>query len=389
MKLRPILFWSHLAAGVVAGLVILTMSVTGVLLTYERQIIDWAEQSHATEKSGSAARLSADELVAVALQASPDTSQVTLTFKKDPDSIVKISAGRDRTLLVDPRTGDVLHEGDSKVEAFFDVVMQIHRWFALSGDARVTGRTITAYSNLLFLYLLLSGIYLWLPRIWNRTIIRTKVFFNARAKTAKARDFNWHHVFAFWSVVPLLFIVTTATVFHFPWANKLVYAAYGEQPPEQRQRGSEAEQFQPAEIFLTNDELLVLAKEELTERGVRDWKSISMQAATTPGAPAGFRVDRSVGGQPAAVYNLVLDGTNGNVTNWRTFTDNSPAHQTRSNIRFLHTGEVLGIWGQTAAGLASLAACFLVWTGLAMAWRRLIQPVLRRRRVGAITSGVS
>ena len=39
MTLRKVLFWCHLAAGVTAGVVILIMSVTGVLLAYEQQII--------------------------------------------------------------------------------------------------------------------------------------------------------------------------------------------------------------------------------------------------------------------------------------------------------------------------------------------------------------
>jgi len=29
-----------------------------------------------------------------------------------------------------------------------------------------------------------------------------------------------------------------------------------------------------------------------------------------------------------------------------------------------------GLLGQTLAGIASLGACFLVWTGLALSWRR-------------------
>ncbi len=54
----------------------------------------------------------------------------------------------------------------------------------------------------------------------------------------------------------------------------------------------------------------------------------------------------------------------------------SPGQRARSWLRFVHTGEQYGIVGQTIAGLASLAACFLVYTGLA--WRRLIVPLFRR-----------
>ena len=39
MTPRRFLFWIHLTAGCVAGLVILVMSVTGILLAYRRQII--------------------------------------------------------------------------------------------------------------------------------------------------------------------------------------------------------------------------------------------------------------------------------------------------------------------------------------------------------------
>ena len=42
-KLRRIIFWCHLPVGVVAGLVIITMCVTGVLLSFEKQITAWAD----------------------------------------------------------------------------------------------------------------------------------------------------------------------------------------------------------------------------------------------------------------------------------------------------------------------------------------------------------
>ena len=38
--MRRVLFWSHLLAGVAAGVVILIMSITGALLGFERQIVD-------------------------------------------------------------------------------------------------------------------------------------------------------------------------------------------------------------------------------------------------------------------------------------------------------------------------------------------------------------
>ncbi|CAA9308199.1 MAG: hypothetical protein AVDCRST_MAG11-1305, partial [uncultured Gemmatimonadaceae bacterium] len=42
-RLRLAVFWCHLAAGVFVGLVVLAMSATGVLLTYQRQLTAWAD----------------------------------------------------------------------------------------------------------------------------------------------------------------------------------------------------------------------------------------------------------------------------------------------------------------------------------------------------------
>jgi uncharacterized iron-regulated membrane protein len=43
--LHKIIFWSHLLAGIVAGLVIFIMSFTGVILMYEPQIAEYSERN--------------------------------------------------------------------------------------------------------------------------------------------------------------------------------------------------------------------------------------------------------------------------------------------------------------------------------------------------------
>ena len=55
---------------------------------------------------------------------------------------------------------------------------------------------------------------------------------------------------------------------------------------------------------------------------------------------------------------------------WEPFEALSTGRRVRSIARFLHTGEALGFAGQTIAGLVSLGGAFLVWTGLALAYRR-------------------
>ena len=42
--IRTVLFWFHLATGLTAGVVVLIMSATGVALTYEKQVLEWADR---------------------------------------------------------------------------------------------------------------------------------------------------------------------------------------------------------------------------------------------------------------------------------------------------------------------------------------------------------
>jgi sulfite reductase (NADPH) flavoprotein alpha-component len=67
---------------------------------------------------------------------------------------------------------------------------------------------------------------------------------------------------------------------------------------------------------------------------------------------------------------LTLNRASGDIVKWEPYANNSTGRKLRTWVRALHTGEAFGFIGQTVAGLASLGGCFLVWTGLAMAWRR-------------------
>lgn len=100
------------------------------------------------------------------------------------------------------------------------------------------------------------------------------------------------------------------------------------------------------------------------------WRSISLRLPNSADAPVTFTIDHGDGGQPQKRAQLTLDRKTGEVVRWEPFSSFTKGRQLRSILRFAHTGEALGVVGQTIAGLVSLGACFMVWTGLALAWRR-------------------
>jgi uncharacterized iron-regulated membrane protein len=75
MSFKRVLFWAHFGTAFVTGLCILWMSVTGLLLTYERQIVA-AVRAAAVDAPAGAVPLDADAL-ATAPPARPARSRAT------------------------------------------------------------------------------------------------------------------------------------------------------------------------------------------------------------------------------------------------------------------------------------------------------------------------
>ncbi len=113
---------------------------------------------------------------------------------------------------------------------------------------------------------------------------------------------------------------------------------------------------------------------------VDGWQTITLRLPQSDQQPLSFSIDQGSGGQPQLRSTLTLERGTAKLLNWETFGDATPGRRLRSWLRFVHTGEAGGLAGQTIAGLASAAAVFLVYTGLALATRRFLAWVSRKRR---------
>jgi uncharacterized iron-regulated membrane protein len=390
LPLRTAVFWIHLAVGLVLGAVILIMSVTGVLLMYERQITEWADRGYrSAPPSPGAQRLPVEALLSRVVAERPEATLASFTLQSDPTAPAVVSLGRRSSLYVDPYTGRILGAGSQKVRSFFHAVTDWHRWLGAHDENRDRARAVTGASNLGFLFLVVSGLYLWVPRKWARAQLRNVTWLR-RGLSAKARDFNWHNVFGFWLAIPLFFVVASAVVISYPWAGNLLFRMVGEEPParsgppggpgQRREGGSQRREGGPERPALEGlDGLWARA-----ERQAADWQSLSVRLPDSADAPVTFTISRGHRGRPDLRSQLTLDRASGEVTKWEPFASQSLGRRLRSWTRWVHTGEAGGFLGQTLAGIASAAGAVLVWTGFALAWRRFFpkkHPNKQRRPV--------
>ena len=389
-RIRTIVFWLHLAAGLMVGAVVLVMSVTGVLLMYEQQIIDWADRGYHSAPPPGARRLAVEALLGRVVAAYPEATPSSFTLEADPTAPASVRLGRERTVYLNPYTGRILGEGSQKVRAFFHVVTDWHRWLGARDENRATGRAVTGAANLAFLFLVVSGFYLWIPRKWSWRQVRNVTWFR-RGLPGKARDFNWHNVIGLWTAVPLFFVVLSAVLISYPWASDALYRLVGEEPPPRRgargperprgeagaQRGRESRSEKAAGVSLDGlDEIWTRA-----ERQVPDWKTLSLRLPEDAGDPLTFTINQGGRGRVDLRAQLTLDRQSGEVERWEPYASQNLGRKLRSWARWVHTGEAGGIPGQTLAGLASAGGAVLVWTGVALAWRRFVPK--RRKRTSA------
>jgi uncharacterized iron-regulated membrane protein len=213
------------------------------------------------------------------------------------------------------------------------------------------------------------------PRSWTPQRFKQVLWFK-RGISARARDFNWHNVIGFWCCVPLFVVVLAGVVISYPWTSDLVYRLAGEAPsgppggrpgrgPGGSGRPSDGRSAEVSPAAWAGLDTLVTR----AEAHRADWKTITVRLPRDVAAPLVFTVDAGMGGEPQKREMLTLDRT-GNVVKVERFSDGTLGRRWRALLRFAHTGEVLGWAGQTMAGLASLGACFLVCTGVALSWRR-------------------
>jgi len=371
LTFHRLIFWLHLIAGILAGVVILSMAVTGLLIAYETQLMEWANRDlRVTPPTVDAERLDIETLVARVRETKSDLNPTGITWKADPTVPVTLTMGREGVSFANPYTGAFLGEGNHAWHDFFHAATDWHRFLTGTGLPREVGKAITGAGGLIFGLLLVSGIYLWWPRYWRLPNLKAAMLFNRQLK-GRARDWNWHNVIGFWSAFPMLFIILTGLIMSYGWANNLLFTLTGNTPPPPRAApaagGGPRESVRPAPPSL--DGLSTLLDEVRLQ--IPDWHSLSLRMPMKPGNPFPVMVDRGGRGEVHRRTMLNLDPLAGKIMpSADDITQQNLGRRLRMYARFLHTGELFGLVGQTVAALCTLAAAMLVWTGFALAWRR-------------------
>lgn len=381
-RIRTVLFWAHLVLGVTTAAVALMLCVTGTLLAFELPVTRWADRQLVTAPADAVSPASVEAVASAVVDFEGRTPR-SITVERHVQGPAVASFGRRDRVMVDPWTHVSLRQGAEGVHTFFRGLMTFHRWFSLEGARRVVGRQVVGVCTLAFVLLTLTGIVLWLPSRWRWKNVRQVLWFRRRLR-GKARDFNWHNVLGFWSLIPLFVLALTGAAIGYDWLSDGIVRAVGASSPDgEPPRGGgppsdEAPPELPVSDRLAGADAAVSAV--LAEHGA--WERVSVEIPDTAADAFSVTVDSGNGRQPQLRTEYTVERGTNEILERSGWAETAAERKVRIFIRFGHTGELGGVAGIALAAVASAAGAVLAVTGVTLSLRRWFAWRRRRRRSG-------
>lgn len=377
--------WLHLWLGLISGVIVLIVCLTGCIWVFNEEITGMLEPETKVERQNKPV-ISPAQLYAIVAHDYPahlpayatyqQGRTINLNLKDKVDKKVKGARGGGRrgggtTLKINPYTGEVVakevrQKGDTD---FFRFILNGHRFLWMPYEI---GRPIVNYGTMVFVVLLITGLIWWYPKKWNNST-RDKSFKIKWGASFKRVNLDLHNVLGFYSLLFLLAIALTGMVYGIKWYSEGLYwvTSGGDQLAEYKRLESDSLQ---ANKHYTAEQAMDLA-----------WNKVIAKHPKSQGFYYNFP-DNS---QAKATIGITVYPNTGQFYNSQgyTFDQHTVAELKREDVYStdyeranfstklrkmnydIHVGSILGFPGKVMAFLASLIGAslpitgFLIWYG--------------------------
>lgn len=362
----------HLWGGLVSGIVVFIVSITGCLFVFEEEIRDLTLWQYRFVTPAETARVPLATLEALAKKEFPgkqieqvrvfsDASRASILKLVDANS--KARKGKENNKEAygfNPYTGALLGKYNMEHD-FMHLVEDMHKSLLL-GE---TGKWIIKVNVVVFLVMLLSGLYIWWPRKKNQRKFAFAINFKSKFQVL---NYSLHNVLGFYFLLPLFLITLTGIWWAIKPVQKLTYAALGEKLHEPKKLSSKFEsgkKFSPDMAF------------NQVSTQYRGWKEAHINFAKDEKEPVKVNLK-----YPYEVYKksnvFEFDQYSGKILKAELFENYSTADKIKHSNRDLHTGQNFGLLGKLLAFAASLFSASLPITGFLIWYQRKYKKVSKK-----------
>ncbi|WP_312083649.1 PepSY-associated TM helix domain-containing protein [Epilithonimonas hominis] len=208
--MKYVILQIHKWLGIVSGLVVFIVSITGAMFTFQDEIKD-ALYDYRKVEVQEKSFLQPSEIY-TSVQSKHKDLQVKriMYFSKDRSSVIMLADDKKNyfMLYINPYTGKELHLENFKNDAFI-VIQYIHTTLLLGK----IGKEIVAISTIIFIILLITGLVLWWPNKKNQRKGAFNIKWGAKWKRV---NYDLHNVLGFYTFAIVLIICLTGLSFSYP-----------------------------------------------------------------------------------------------------------------------------------------------------------------------------
>lgn len=220
LSFRKVCHWIHLWLGLLSGIIVFTVSITGCIYVFQQELRDvFYREQYVTAQDKpflSPARLK-EEAGQYVFKLPSDSANViysvTYGTKNKAATVSYNHSEKGYTLLMlNPYSGEFIHEKTYKGD-FFSFILAGHRnlWLPYA-----IGHQIVGWAVVIFVIVTLTGLVLWLPRKWKKKAIKAGMTIKRKSKSLML-FYQLHQTLGFYTLLFALILALTGLTWSFKW----------------------------------------------------------------------------------------------------------------------------------------------------------------------------
>ncbi|MCL5127580.1 PepSY domain-containing protein [Algibacter sp. L4_22] len=215
----------HKILGLATGLIVFIVSITGCCWAFRTEI----ENQYNDYKKvipQSQAFLTPTEVKKTAERVFPNNTIHGSVFGKADDAIEVIFYDAEpefyQSVFLNPYSGAII-QVDNHLSGFFAFILKGHTRVWLP---KAIGEQVVGASILIFIFIIISGFILWIPK--KRKNLKQRLKFDWKSTTRwKRKNFDLHTVVGFYICSLALVLAFTGSVMSYNWLKYVVYVSTG------------------------------------------------------------------------------------------------------------------------------------------------------------------
>ncbi len=361
----------HLWLGLVTGLIIFIVCITGCIYSFQKEIKLAAYPYFTVEHTEDSTHLPLSTLIEKYQKEHDHKILRIYDLKKENRSTVLLTLKNNEYFYIylNPYTGDFIQEKRLAAD-FFTIVLFIHTTLLL-GEL---GTQVIGWSVIMFIISLITGLILWFPK-------NTKVFKNKKGRKSKFGlklkgpknkvVYDLHSVLGFYAASLLIVLSITGIAWTFTWVDNALYTAVTFETKKEKK-----------ELQIDSTTFKLTTLDQLKKRVVpqRDDKGLFIYYLPNKNTDPLWIMSSPDEDQFGNTDNYYAHPDTGEFIETKYDEDKNAGEKFNSLYYDIHTGSLLGLPGKILIFLAGLIGASMPITGVMLYLHRRKKKKAKRKK---------